>query len=133
MLRLMMSAAITVALSQGVLAQSSLRDERDIDEGLYTVGLAHEIREKCPEISARFFRAIGVLRGLERKARDRGYSEDEIRAYLKSDADKERLRARAARYMEARGFGQTKVGYCALGRSEIAQDSDIGALLRLLN
>lgn len=131
--KLMMSVAITVALSQGALAQSLLRDERDIDEGLYTVGLAHEIRENCPEISARFFRAISVLRSLERKARDRGYSEDEIRTYLKSDADKERLRARAARYMDAQGFGRTKEGYCALGRSEIAQQTDIGALLRLQN
>lgn len=131
--RLMMGAAITMALAHGAAAQSSLREERDIDEGLYTVGLAHEIRENCPEISARMFRAIGVLRGLERKARDRGYSEDEIRKYLKSDADKERLRARAAEYLEAQGFRQTKEGYCALGRSEIAQSSDIGALLRLRN
>ena len=134
MFRVMMaSAALSIVLAQGAVAQSGLRAERDIDEGLYIVGLAHEIRENCPDISARFFRAISVLRGLERKARDRGYSEDEIRTYLKSDVEKERLRARAAQYMEAQGFGQTKEGYCALGRSEIAQQSDIGALLRVQN
>ncbi len=133
MRRVMIAVAFGCVMAQGASAQSSLREERDIDEGLFAVGLAHEIRENCPAISARFFKAIGVLRGLERMARSRGYSEDDIRKHLKSDAEKERLRARASRYMDAQGFGQTPEGYCALGRSEIAQKSNIGALLRLTN
>jgi predicted transcriptional regulator len=76
------------------------------------------------------FKAIGVLQGLERAARDRGYTEDEIRKHLKSKEEKKRLRARAAKYMDAQGFGQTEAGYCALGEAEIARKSEIGALLR---
>jgi hypothetical protein len=126
----MMVATISLTLTGAAAAKPALRDVPEIDNGLFVVGLAHEIRENCPSIEARLLKAIGVLRGLEREARSRGYSEDEIRRHLKSKTEKKRLRARAASYMKARGFGQTTDGYCALGQSEIARDSEIGALLR---
>jgi hypothetical protein len=129
---LVLAAAMGISMTgYSVSAQSGIRNEPVLDNGLFTVGLAHEIRSNCPQISARLLRGFSALRNLERTARDLGYSEDEMRRHLKSDAEKQRLRARAAEYMDARGFGQDQEGYCALGRSEIAQDSDIGALLRL--
>lgn len=120
------------SLATATVAQPkpALRDVPQIDDGLFVIGLAHEIHENCPTISARFFKGIGALRSLEQSARSLGYTEDEIRAHIKSKAEKNRLRARAADYMDARGHGQTKEGYCALGQAEIAQDSQIGALLR---
>lgn len=120
-----------VGIAAGAVAgKPALRDVPEIDDALFAVGLAHTIRKECPAIEARLFRAIGFLRDLERDARSRGYTEDEIRAHLKSDAEKQRLRARAADYMKARGYGQTKQGYCALGAAEIAQNSETGTLLR---
>lgn len=111
-------------------AKPSLRDVPRIDDGLFAVGLAHEIHKKCPTISARMLKGIGTLRALQSEARDLGYTDAEIRAHVDSRAEKQRLRARAADYMKQRGLGQTPQDYCALGRAEIAQQTDIGALLR---
>jgi hypothetical protein len=123
-----MVAALLV--SGAAVAKPPLRDVTEIDEGLFVVGLAHEIHKKCPTISARLFRGIAALQDLKDRASDLGYSDSEIREHVDSKAEKRRLRARAADYMQDRGFNQTEEGYCALGRDEIAQKSDIGALLR---
>ncbi|WP_227270315.1 DUF5333 domain-containing protein [Roseobacter weihaiensis] len=122
--------ALGISLPGGVLAKPALRDVPQIDAQLFAIGLAHEIRENCPTISARLFRALGVLRDLQREAASLGYSESEIRTHIESDTEKDRLRARAADYMAARNLGQDEQGYCALGQAEIAQNSQIGALLR---
>ena len=134
MWRVMLALVVSIGLSGASAAQQPpLRDVPKIDDGLFVVGLADQIRKQCPTISARFFRALGVLRDLERDARAMGYTEDEVERHLNSDVEKNRLRARAADYMTARGFGRNEDGYCALGRSEIAQGSEIGALLRAQN
>ena len=131
MRRVMMTALVTLAMAGPVVAKPSLRDVPQIDDGLFAVGLADRIRKECPQISARFFQAVGFIRALEQSARDLGYSGAEIDAHLDSKAEKNRLRARAADYMASQGLEQTEQGYCALGRAEIAQKSTIGALLRL--
>lgn len=128
---LAMVLAVSISLGQVASAKPGIRNEPQLDEGLFTVGLAHQIRKHCPQISARMFRAISVLRDLEKTARDLGYEEGEIRRHLDSDVEKDRMRAREKTYMDARGFERTEEGYCALGRAEIAQKSDVGALLRL--
>ncbi|MGA9250820.1 MAG: DUF5333 domain-containing protein [Roseobacter sp.] len=121
---------MSVALAQGALAQSGLRDERDLDEGLYVIGLAQEIKKKCPDIASRKFqRTLEVLK-LRNRALQLGYTEDEIRAHVKSDAEKARLRERAAEYMKSKGLTQNRDGYCALGRLEMEKKSSVGALLR---
>lgn len=130
MRRATLAFGLVVFAAGAVAGKPALRDVPEIDDALFAVGLAHTIRKECPEIEARLFRAIGFLRDLERDARSRGYTEDEIRTHLKSDAEKRRLRARAAEYMKARGYGQTTQGYCALGAAEIAQKSETGTLLR---
>lgn len=134
MRRMMVALVLSISLGAGAMAQQlNLRDVPQIDDGLFVVGIADQIRKKCPTISARFFRALGYLRDLEAQARALGYSEAEVERHLKSDVEKDRLRARAVKYMNARGYGQDESGYCALGRSEIAQNSEIGALLRTQN
>ncbi|QJF50857.1 DUF5333 domain-containing protein [Roseobacter ponti] len=133
MTRLILSAAVMLSLATSASAKPALRDVPEIDNGLFTVGLADQIRKNCPDISARFFRALSYLKGLENEARDRGYTEAEVEAHLDSDAEKDRLRARARDYMKTRGHGQDQQGYCALGREEISRGSAIGALLRATN
>ena len=129
--RLVMAGVAMLCLAAPLAAKPAIRDVDTLDSGLFVVGLAHEIRKNCPVIEPRITRAITFLRGLERQAYALGYTRDEIRRHLKSDAEKDRLRARAAKYMDARGLGQDTDGYCALGRSEIAQKTEIGALLRV--
>lgn len=133
MRRLVMATVIGAVIGQSALALPPLREVESIDEGLFTVGLANEIRRKCPTISARMFHAIGVLRGLKREARQLGYTDAQIDAHVESDVEKDRLRARGKAYMEARGLEQNEAGFCALGRAEIAQRTEVGALLRETN
>ena len=131
----LMAAAVALLASVAVAQADKppLREVKELDEGLYKVGLAHEIRKACPTISARLFKGVAELRRLYERAEDLGYSRAQIEAHVDSDAEKDRLRARAAKEMQARGFSQDAQGYCALGKAEIAAKTDVGALLRVTN
>lgn len=133
MKRLGMAVVIVAGIGQSALALPPLRDVKVIDEGLFTVGLANEIRRNCPTISARVFYALGVLRNLKRQARSLGYTDAQIDAHVDSDEEKDRLRARGKEYMAERGLKPDEDGFCALGNAEIAQGTDVGALLRKTN
>ncbi len=112
-------------------AKPPLREVAAIDDALFDLGLADRIRKNCPTINARMFKAIGYVRGLEKKARAMGYTQAEIDAYTDSEADKNRLRAKAAKYFAARGVDPSKPeSYCAVGLEEIQKSSRIGSLLR---
>lgn len=124
-------AALTVT---GAMADNPpLRDVKSIDDGLFVVGLADQIRKNCPDISARVFRALGALQDLHSQALAMGYEKSEIDAHIDSDVEKDRLRARAADYMAAQGLTPDPAGYCALGRAEIERNSAVGVLLREKN
>ena len=124
------AVAMTFALDGAAIAKPALNQVEKIDEGLFAVGLANEIRKNCPDIAPRYFRALGYLRDLEATAREMGYTEEEIEAHLDSDVEKDRLRDRATRLMSARGLEKDEKGYCDLGRQEISADSATGRLLR---
>lgn len=128
-----MIAAIVGAsmLAAPVAAKPPLRDVAAIDDALFDLGLADIIRKNCPTISARMLRAIGYVRDLEKQARAKGYSQAEIDAYTDSDAEKDRLRAKAATFFRARGVDTSDPkSYCAVGLEEIQKASRIGSLLR---
>ncbi len=132
------SALIALGLAAGpALATADggkppLREVREIDDGLLAVGIADEIRKECDDISARMFRALGYISSLERRARELGYTEDEIEDYVTSKEEKKRMRARGEAWLEAQGVNQSEPGaLCALGRREIAKGSQIGALLKV--
>ncbi|MEM7519647.1 MAG: DUF5333 domain-containing protein [Pseudomonadota bacterium] len=128
-----MTVTLCLAIVSGtpLAAKPPLRDVAEIDDALLDLGIADHIRKNCPQISARMLKAITYVSNLERRARDLGYSRDEIKAYTNSDVEKERLRARAAEVFAARGYqGRDAASMCALGREEIAKDSRIGTLLR---
>ena len=125
--------ALTTLPMMAVQAQAKppLREVAAIDDALFDLGLADRIRKNCPTISARMLKAIGYVRGIEKTARNLGYTQAEIDAYTDSDADKDRLRAKAAKYFAARGVDPSKPeSYCAVGLEEIQKSSRIGSLLR---
>ncbi len=68
---------------------------------------------------------------LKSRANALGYSDAEIRAYIESDAEKARMRAKGEAFLSQNGvrYGQPET-FCAFGRSEIQKNSAIGALLR---
>lgn len=132
MKRMMITAAVGLALlAAPVAAKPPLRDVPAIDDALLDLGIADRIRKNCPDISARMLTAIGYLYGLKDKARELGYSDAEIEAYVDSDAEKARMKARGAAFFKARGVDTSDPqSYCALGRAEIQKSSRIGSLLK---
>ena len=128
-----MTMALILSLTAGPLsAKPHLRDVPSVDGTLLAVGIADEIRKNCPDISARMLKALNVIRGVGEQARALGYTEAEIDAYRKSDAEKARLKAKRDAYLtEAGAVSGAPEGYCALGRTEIEKGGQIGALLRM--
>jgi hypothetical protein len=125
-------AVVSMALLAGpVAAKPPLRDVAAVDDALLVLGLADRIRKECPDISARMFRALGYLNNIQQTAKSLGYSDAEIDAYRKSDAEKARMKARGAAYLKANGVDTSDPqSYCTLGRAEIQKSSRIGSLLR---
>ena len=70
------------------------------------------------------------MRALKAEARKRGYTDAEIDAYINNEAEQQKMRARRNAYLRANGAEPNDgPSLCALGRSEIAKRSRIGALL----
>lgn len=126
-----LTTIFTIALGGAVLAKPPLRSVAYIDDGLFNVAVADAIRKGCSSIDARLFKAIGVLRDLRAHARALGYTKAEIDAYVDSDAEKDRMRARGAQVFAARGLDPDNPDdLCRFGQHEIAQKSAIGVLLK---
>ncbi|WP_286193625.1 DUF5333 domain-containing protein [Tropicibacter sp. R16_0] len=123
--------ALPVTIPATAEAKPPLREVSEIDNELYYIAIANEIAEICDGISGRRMKAIGVMWGLRSKANKLGYSDDEIRAYVESDTEKARMRAKGESYLAANGakYGKPET-FCALGRTEINKNSAIGVYLR---
>ncbi len=132
MKRLMSVAlAATLAMTGAAVAKPPLREVKEINEPLYWALVAFEISEICPTIDARKFKGVADGWGLIRKARKLGYSDDEIKAFIRSDEEKERMRARGEAFVKHRGASMDDPdSICALGRTEIERNSAIGVYLK---
>ena len=96
-----------------------------------TLSVANKIRRECDDIAGRLLKARGMMQDLYNHARKKGYSDDEIKAYMNADAEKSRMRSKRDAYLKAKGVVKSQPEtYCAAGRAEIKQSSQIGALLR---
>ena len=127
----MMACSVLVAGAGAALAKPPLRDVPEIDDYVYYTLVAYEIGEQCPTISARKLKGISDLWALGRKAKAMGYTEAEIKAYVRSDAEKARMVKRGEAYMNTKGVTyDDPETFCALGRAEIEKNSAIGVYLR---
>lgn len=131
-MRFLCAALVSVSfLTAPVMAKPPLRQVAEIDDGILHVAMADEIRKNCSSISARMIKAVRFVNALENKARDLGYTKDEIKAYTRSEADKDRLRAKAKKLFAQAGVDPAKPEtYCAVGLKEIEKSSRIGSFLR---
>lgn len=129
-----MIAATTIALmiaTQAVAAKTPLRDVAEIDDRLMAVAIADELRKTCDDIGARMIKAYSYLNALKSRARDLGYSDKEIDAYVTSKSEKKRMRIKAETYLKNLGVEpDNKSSFCAYGRKEISKGTLIGSLLR---
>ena len=129
-------AALTAALmTAGTLATPAaalepLSQERYINDRLIAARIADRIRRECPTLGARILYAYSQARALERYALDKGYSREQVDAFLDSKEDRKRIYAVAEDYMAQNGGRKGDAeSYCRLGRQEIANGTVTGSLL----
>lgn len=125
------SVAVLAMAGTSVLAKPPLRDVAEIDDGVMMVAIADEIRKSCDGISARLLTAYSTLNALKNRARDLGYSDDEIEAYVTSKSEKARMREKAEAYLESNGVrANDKPALCRFGELQIQSQTMIGQLLK---
>ncbi|MCG3266497.1 DUF5333 domain-containing protein [Yoonia sp. I 8.24] len=125
------AAAVVCGLAGNLSAQTALRDQPDVRDGIIYVGMAYEISEQCNDIRARTFRGINFLQSLKRRAAELGYSDAEIDAYVGDRAEKRRLEDIARAQLALLGVvADDPETYCAVGRAQIAANTRVGWLLR---
>lgn len=122
---------VTVFAAGRLSAQTALKDVAKVRDGIIFVGMAYEISEQCDTISARLFRGLSYLQSLRNHARELGYTEAEIDAYINDEAEKDRLEAIARAQLASLGVvpGQQD-SYCSVGRAQIDANTRVGWLLR---
>lgn len=124
-------AALSMLLASPALALEPLESEKHINDSLRAGRIGDVIRKTCPTIDARMFTVWQKLEDLKRYAIKKGYTEETVRAFLKDEKQKNRLKAEADAYLKKAG---AKAGdaesYCKVGRDEIAKKTLVGSLLR---
>ncbi len=127
----LLAGVLGVLLAAPLAAQTPLRDVAKVRDGIVFVGMAYEISEQCDELSARLFRGLSYLNSLRSHARELGYSEAEIEAYIDDRAERDRLEAIARNSLAELGVVDNDAAtYCAVGRAQIAANTRVGWLLR---
>lgn len=125
------AAALVCGLAGNLSAQTALRDQPEVRDGIIFVGMAYEISEQCDDIRARTFRGLGFLQSLKRRARELGYSDAEIDAYVSDRDEKRRLEAIAREQLSLLGVvADDPATYCSVGRAQMAANTRVGWLLR---
>ncbi|MDB6176122.1 DUF5333 domain-containing protein [Paracoccus sp. Z330] len=122
--------AVVAAGLSPAQALEPLSNQCYINDRLIAARIADRIRRECPSIDARMVYAFMQARELKKYARNQGYSEAQIDAFLDSKPDKKRIYAAADDYMARNGVKSGDAeSYCRLGRDEIARKTVTGSLL----
>ena len=80
--------------------------------------------------SARMFVVFDKMMQLRAYAEDQGYTEAEVKAFLKDKVQKARVKEAAMAYLVSQGAVEGDVeSYCSVGRAEIAGGTLLGSLL----
>lgn len=126
-------AVLTALITTSAMAEAitPLNKEKHINSSLVSVAIGNYIRKSCPTISGRRILAIRKGFALKDYALDKGYTEPEIRKFLKDPTEKKRIKGIAWSYLTKRGvvIGDTE-SFCQAGRAEIAKKTLTGTLLR---
>ena len=131
MRKILMTAAVLATALTGAARADGLSDEAEIRDALLVVGMAYEISRKCDSIDARTLTGIRTLLNLKSRARELGYSSDEIDTYIDDKAEKKRLEGIARGQLAQLGVvADDPETYCTVGRDQIAKGTGVGRLLR---
>ena len=131
MTKLILTFTLSALMAMPAAAQTPLNQEARINATLIAGQVGDTIRKTCPSISAKMFVVLGELNALEDYARAQGYTEAEVKAFLKDKTEKARIKAAAAAYLKKAGVVEGDVEtYCVVGRAEIEKGTLAGSLLR---
>ena len=98
MTRFFASLSLAVLLTAAVPAYATvpLNQNQHITDSLVAAKVGDSIRKTCPSITARMFTVLGKMNDLEAYARAQGYTEAEVKAFLKDPVEKKRINDLAA-------------------------------------
>ncbi|MCV2880690.1 DUF5333 domain-containing protein [Actibacterium sp. XHP0104] len=124
--------AMVVTAGPSLAIAGSLRDVKEVEQGLFVIAAGDMIADNCATIEPRMFKAYTFAKGLERVANKAGYSYKEIEAYVTDKEEKKRVKAIARNYLVGQGVNlDDPQSYCTAGIAEIERNSQIGVLLRV--
>lgn len=128
---LLLGALATVSFAWPLAARTPLAENAHITESLVAGRVGDMIRQSCPSITAKLLTAYSKLKALESFARDQGYTEAEVKVFLKDPTEKARIKALSDSYLQAAGVvaGDSE-SFCRAGRDEIAKGTLAGSLIR---
>lgn len=124
---------LVLALATPALAdtRTPLPDEQHINEQLIAAQAGEILRNTCPTIVARMFVVWEKAFMLRQYAIDKGYTEPEVKAFLKDPGQKERVKAAAEAILVSSGAKPGDIpSYCAAGKAEIAKGTLLGQIIR---
>lgn len=133
-----MSRSKTLSLTVAALvlatpgfALEPINTEPHINGSLLQGFIADKIADECPTLGPRTLRALNELEKLKQYALKKGYTAQEIRAFVTSKTEKARGKAQAAEWLKKAGAVEgDPESYCKIGRDEIAKGSLAGSLLK---
>lgn len=134
MIRRLTLCAVLAAFALPAFAEAAvpLPEEAHINEQLRAAQIGDILRDTCPDVSARMFVVLGKMEALRRYAQDKGYTEAEVKAFLKNKQEKARVKEEARAYLaEAGAVEGDAESYCKVARDEVAKGTLVGEILRV--
>lgn len=126
-----LAALLAILATPSLADRVPLSQQTVISDGLIAAAIAYEIGERCDSIDARVLRGLTFLGSLRQQAQRLGYSSREIEQFMNDRSEKARLEAVAwQRFAELGGRRDESASFCAVGRAQIAAQTQIGQLLR---
>jgi len=111
-----------------------LPQEAHINEQLIAAQAGDILRKTCPKVHAKMLVVWFKAFELENYARSKGYSEPEVKAFLKDPVQKARVKAEAEAYLKKAGVKAGDVeSYCQVARDEVAKNTLVGQIMRVSN
>ena len=124
-------AALSLSAGAALANDTPLRDQSGVSERLITAAIAYELGRVCDDVDVRLIRGLAYLNGIKSYARELGYSNSEIDAYVDDKVEKKRLEGIARERLAAMGATKDdEPSHCTVARAEMAAGTQIGLLLR---
>ena len=125
--RVLLALTLTTTLVQ---AKVPLRDEAHINAQLLAAQIGDILRKTCPDAGARYIVVYRKINALKAYAREKGYTVEEVEAFLDDRSEKSRIKGQAEQYLAEAGAVKGDVqSYCRVARDEVRRGTVTGEML----